>query len=128
MVRYSLTKAEHRSLQNLNLEIYNSFVTYGKAGLGHGVIRNKKLLAKDNAHAPIIFGPVYYTKQIYDNFKKDKSRILTLGIKLSQSENEQLMQLREYRENLLSEDQLGGQTAGKRKSLNNGIFKADDIY
>ena len=130
MVGYALTKVnQHRSFKNLSPEIYRSFVTYGEAGLCHGMIRSKKMLSKNNSYVSIIFGPTYYTKKIYDNFKKDKSRILTLGVELSRKGIDQLSQLREYRENLVDEDiELSGRTGCKRKALNNGIFKADDIY
>lgn len=130
MVGYALTKVnQHRSFKNLSPEIYRSFVTYGEAGLCHGMIRSEKLLPKKNSYVSIIFGPTYYTKKIYGNFKQDKSRILTLGVELSRKETDQLSQLREYRENLVDEDiELSGRTTGKRKALNNGIFKADDIY
>ena len=130
MVGYVLTKVnQQRSFKNLSPEIYRTFVTYGQAGLCHGMIRSKKMLFKNNSYVSIIFGPTYYTKKIYDNFKKDKSRILTLGVELSRKGIDQLSQLREYRENLVDEDiELSGRTGGKRKALNNGIFKADDIY
>ncbi len=130
MAEYALTKVnQYYSFKDLSPEIYRSFVTYGEAGLCHGMIRSKKMLSKNNSYVSIIFGPTYYTKKIYDNFKKDKSRILTLGVELSRKGIDQLSQLREYRENLVDEDiELSGRTAGKRKALNNGIFKADDIY
>ena len=130
MAEYALTKVnQYYSFKDLSPEIYRSFVTYGEAGLCHGMIRSKKMLSKNNSYISIIFGPTYYTKKIYDNFKKDKSRILTLGVELSRKGIDQLSQLREYRENLVDEDiELSGRTAGKRKALNNGIFKADDIY
>lgn len=130
MAEYALTKVnQYYSFKDLSPEIYRSFVTYGEAGLCHGMIRSKKMLSKNNSYVSIIFGPTYYTKKIYDNFKNDKSRILTLGVELSRKGIDQLSQLREYRENLVDEDiELSGRTAGKRKALNNGIFKADDIY
>ena len=130
MAEYALTKVnQYYSFKDLSPEIYRSFVTYGQAGLCHGMIRSKKMLSKNNSYVSIIFGPTYYTKKIYDNFKKDKSRILTLGVELSRKGIDQLSQLREYRENLVDEDiELSGRTGGKRKALNNGIFKADDIY
>ena len=130
MAEYALTKVnQYYNFKDLSPEIYRSFVTYGEAGLCHGMIRSKKMLSENNSYVSIIFGPTYYTKKIYDNFKKDKSRILTLGVELSRKGIDQLSQLREYRENLVDEDiELSGRTAGKRKALNNGIFKADDIY
>ena len=130
MAEYALTKLnQYYSLKDLSPEFYPSFVSYREAGLCHGMIRSKKMLSKNNSYVSIIFGPTYYTKKIYDNFKKDKSRILTLGVELSRKGIDQLSQLREYRENLVDEDiELSGRTAGKRKALNNGIFKADDIY
>ena len=130
MAEYALTKVnQYYSFKDLSPEIYRSFVTYGEAGLCHGMIRSKKMLSKNNSYVSIIFGPTYYTKKIYDNFKNDKSRILTLGVELSRKGIDQLSQLREYRENLVDEDiELSGRTAGKRKALNNGIFKVDDIY
>ena len=130
MAEYALTKVnQYYSFKDLSPEIYRSFVTYGEAGLCHGMIRSKKMLSKNNSYVSIIFGPTYYTKKIYDNFKNDKSRILTLGVELSRKGIDQLSQLREYRENLVDEDiELSGRTGGKRKALNNGIFKADDIY
>ena len=130
MAEYALTKVnQYYSFKDLSPEIYRSFVTYGEGGLCHGMIRSKKMLSKNNSYVSIIFGPTYYTKKIYDNFKKDKSRILTLGVELSRKGIDQLSQLREYRENLVDEDiELSGRTTGKRKALNNGIFKADDIY
>lgn len=130
MAEYALTKVnQYYSFKDLSPEIYRSFVTYGEAGLCHGMIRSKKMLSKNNSYVSIIFGPTYYTKKIYDNFKNDKSRILTLGVELSRKGIDQLSQLREYRENLVDEDiELSGRTAGKRKALNNGIFKSDDIY
>lgn len=127
MVRYKLTKNQHHSFQNISQESYSSFVTYGKIGLCHGVIKSTKILPKKNSYNSIIYGPTYYTKKIYENFKQDKSRINTLGIELSKEEISPSNDMIEYRGDS-NDIELSGRTTGKRKALNNGIFKADDIY
>ena len=43
MAEYALTKVnQYYSFKDLSPEIYRSFVTYGEAGLCHGMIRSKK--------------------------------------------------------------------------------------
>ena len=65
MAEYALTKVnQYYSFKDLSPEIYRSFVTYGEAGLCHGMIRSKKMLSKNNSYVSIIFGPTYYTKKI----------------------------------------------------------------
>ena len=104
----------------------------------------------------IAFGAVYYAKKVYDNFKKERERMHQLIIEmdnerkktakqmegfitpdqLSQMQfqkmvdnDEKVVELQNYLDILNDGNvQDNGATQGKRKSLNNGIFKSNDTY
>jgi len=84
-----------------------------------------------------IFGPNYYVKQIFENFKKDKTRVQELAtsienessVKMTLSDIENsILNLKDYRDSLSSVEpvQSAVKDNGKRLALNNGIFKPEN--
>ena len=125
-------------------------------GIIHSMNITEFSLESDERLIPTItaFGAVYYAKKVYDNFKKERERVHQLALEIDKErekamegfitpdqlsqlqiqklfdKDERVLELQKYRDILTStqEEQKSGATAGKRKSLNNGIYKANDNY
>ncbi len=124
------------------LKSFGAFVGCSSlTGISYGIVRSFALadqsrgVVEDNGGiAPILFFcfSIYYAKQLYDNFKKDKARFLRLAdeIEKDRQRKRRLNENVETQKYTPSDDSeyIEGSTAGKRKSLNNGIFKSNDIY
>lgn len=156
--RKSYTQAIVENFPNTLKSIAGFVTCSSITGLGFGIIHSMNItefsLESDERIIPTIaaFGAVYYAKKIYDNFKKERARVHQLALEIDkerarryeaykkelsefktpeQLNNMQyqnnITELKEYRDQLIN-NQSEGVTQGKRKALNNGIFKANDNY
>lgn len=135
-MHYSLQKKSYIQTYDINFKLPKqgpSFVTCSLAtGLGLGTIYEMKKPQKLNNRLFVALVPHYYARRLYNNFIKDRERVYQLALEYEKTNNAASNYSQNYpifdTQTFVNENQEAGVTQGKRKSLNNGIFKANDNY
>ena len=174
-MKYSLQRKSYVQVISENfsdtIKSFGAFVGCSSlTGITYGIVRNFELASQrtgviedKGGIIPIMFFflSANYAKQVYNNFKKERTRVHQLALEIDKErakrkeeqkksmegfitpdqafnlemqkmldKGEPIVELQRYRDILTSgsSEQREGTTAGKRKSLNNGIFKSTDTY
>ena len=171
MKHYSLQKKSYINVISDNFsETLKSFGGFAGclagAGIFNGIFRNIEACRNSFNNGELnlisgifIVGSIFYVKEIYKNFRKERERVHQLVREMNDERkkppaqieglitpdqlsrlqfqkildrDEKIVELQNYQDILngssSTQSNINGATQGKRRSLNNGIFKSNDTY